>query len=130
MSYRGVGEKHYRNGLPVEETNWEKWAGEPRPGDAAGAYSYEQLLRMDGNFTALERAFAAGLESPLSARRIYVAKGWPTSDPGRPPGVSAAATPFSSFSTCLASSASIASQSALRNRSIATQSATWCSLVA
>jgi len=78
MSYRGVGEKHYRNGLPVEETNWEKWAGEPRPGDAAGAYSYEQLLRMDGNFTALERAFAAGLESPLSARRIYVAKGWPT----------------------------------------------------
>ena len=62
----------------MEETNWEKWAGEPRPGDAAGAYSYEQLLRMDGNFTALERAFAAGLESPLSARRIYVAKGWPT----------------------------------------------------
>jgi hypothetical protein len=55
----------------MEETNWEKWAGEPRPGDAAGAYSYEQLLRMDGNFTAaLERAFAAGLESPLSARRI------------------------------------------------------------
>ena len=53
-----------------------KWAGEPRPGDAAGAYSYEQLLRMDGNFTAaLERAFAPGLESPLSARRIYVAKG-------------------------------------------------------
>jgi len=36
-------------------------------------------LRMDGDFTAaLERAFAAGLESPLSARRIYVAKGWPT----------------------------------------------------
>ena len=67
-----------REALPkraMEETNWEKWAGEPRPGDAAGAYSYEQLLRMDGNFTALERAFAAGLESPLSARRIYVAKG-------------------------------------------------------
>jgi hypothetical protein len=78
LSYelQGVGEKHYRNGLSVEETNWEKWAGEPRPGDAAGAYSYEQLLRMDGDFTAaLERAFAAGLESPLSARRIYVAKG-------------------------------------------------------
>ena len=72
----GVGEKHYRNGLPVEETNWEKWAGEPRPGDATGAYSYEQLLRMDGDFTAaLERAFAAGLESPLSARRIYAARG-------------------------------------------------------
>jgi len=69
-----------RGALPkratVEETNWEKWAGEPRPGDAAGAYSYEQLLRMDGDFTAaLERAFAAGLESPLSARRIYAAKG-------------------------------------------------------
>ena len=58
------------------ETNWEKWAGEPRPDDAAGASSYEQLLRMDGDFTAaLERAFAADLESQLSARRIYVAKG-------------------------------------------------------
>jgi hypothetical protein len=76
MSYRGVGQRRYRNGRPVEETNWEKSAGEPRPGDAAVAYSFEQLLRMDGDFTAaFERAFAAGLESPLSARRIYVAKG-------------------------------------------------------
>ena len=64
MSSRGGGEKHYRNGLPVEETNWEKWAGELRPGDAAGAYSYEQLLRMDGDFTAaLERALLQALRA-------------------------------------------------------------------
>jgi hypothetical protein len=65
------------NSLPVEETKREKWAGEPWSGDVVvGAYSIELLLRMNGNFTAaLERAFAAGLESPLSARRIYGAKG-------------------------------------------------------
>jgi hypothetical protein len=90
--------------MEKSEIRAQKWAGEPRPGDAAGAYSYEQLLRMDGDFTAaLERAFAAGLESPLSGAAHLRRKGLAHVRPGGTSGVSAAATPFSSFSTCLAS---------------------------
>jgi hypothetical protein len=77
MAGRGVGggapgAKHFRNGLPVADVNWEKWAGEPQPGDEREAYTREELLKMDAAFSArLEKCFCDGSESRASARRCY-----------------------------------------------------------
>ena len=44
----------------------------PRPGDHIGAYSTEQLERMNQEFTAaVERAFRAGGESEMAATATY-----------------------------------------------------------
>ena len=48
---------------------WSKlWIETPRPSDNIGAYSTEQLERMNREFTAaVERAFRAGGESEIAA---------------------------------------------------------------
>ena len=50
---------------------WSKlWTDIPRPGDYIGAYSTEQLERME--FTAaVERAFRVGGESEMAATATY-----------------------------------------------------------
>jgi hypothetical protein len=46
---------------------------EPRAHDRLGAYSREQLLRMNRHFTvAVERAFASGRESPRAATATFL----------------------------------------------------------
>ena len=52
---------------------WSKlWTDIPRPGDHIGAYSTEQLERMNQEFTAaVERAFRAGGESEMAATATY-----------------------------------------------------------
>jgi hypothetical protein len=66
------GSRHYTNGLPVEETRWQKFAGEPVPSDAVGAYTTQQLLKMNDDFVAaVERAFASGEESRAAAFATY-----------------------------------------------------------
>ena len=52
---------------------WSKlWTDIPQPGDHIGAYSTEQLERMNQEFTAaVERAFRSGGESSIAARRTY-----------------------------------------------------------
>jgi hypothetical protein len=52
---------------------WSKlWADIPRPGDDIGAYSTEQLERMDQEFTAaVECAFRTGGESEMAATATY-----------------------------------------------------------
>jgi hypothetical protein len=66
------GGKRYNNRLHAEATRWQHVAGEPTAADAAGPYTREQLLRMDDDFVAaVERAFAAGLESPQLAAASY-----------------------------------------------------------
>src|SRR6266516_3987468 len=48
------------------------WTGTRRPGDHIGAYSTEQLERMNQEFTdAVERAFRAGGESVMAAAATY-----------------------------------------------------------
>ena len=52
---------------------WSKlWIETPRPSDHIGAYSTEQLERMNQEFTAaVERAFRAGGESEIAATATY-----------------------------------------------------------
>ena len=53
---------------------WSKhWTDVPQPGDhIGGAYSTEQLERMNQEFTAaVERAFRAGGESEMAATATY-----------------------------------------------------------
>jgi hypothetical protein len=52
---------------------WSKlWTDIPRPGDHIGAYSTEQLERMNQEFTAaVERAFRVGGESEMAATATY-----------------------------------------------------------
>jgi hypothetical protein len=52
---------------------WSKlWTDIPRPGDHIGAYSTEQLERMNHEFTAaVERAFRVGGESEMAATATY-----------------------------------------------------------
>lgn len=52
---------------------WSKlWTDNPRPGDQIGAYSTEQLERMNQEFTAaVERAFRSGDESEMAATATY-----------------------------------------------------------
>jgi hypothetical protein len=48
------------------------WREVPQPGDYVGAYTAEQLERMDQEFTAaVERAFRAGNESEMAATATY-----------------------------------------------------------
>jgi hypothetical protein len=69
-----MAERLHRHGRwrPPEETSWQGYAGEPTAADSAGPYTREQLLRMDDDFVvAVERAFAAGLESRTAAYATY-----------------------------------------------------------
>jgi hypothetical protein len=52
---------------------WSKlWRDIPQPCDYFGAYTTEQLERMDQKFTAaVERAFRAGDESEMAATATY-----------------------------------------------------------
>ena len=52
---------------------WSKlWIETPRPGDNIGAYSTEQLERMNQEFTAaVARAIQAGGESEMAAKATY-----------------------------------------------------------
>jgi hypothetical protein len=52
---------------------WSKlWTDVPQPGDDIGAYTTEQLERMNQEFTAaVERAFRAGDESEVAATATY-----------------------------------------------------------
>jgi hypothetical protein len=52
---------------------WSKlWIDTPRPSDHIGAYSTEQLERMNKEFTAaVEHAFRAGGESEMAAKATY-----------------------------------------------------------
>jgi hypothetical protein len=52
---------------------WSKlWIDTPRPSDHIGAYSTEQLERMNQEFTAaVEHAFRAGGESEMAAKATY-----------------------------------------------------------
>lgn len=52
---------------------WSKlWTDIPRPGDHIGAYSTEQLERMNHEFTAaVKRAFRVGGESEMAATATY-----------------------------------------------------------
>jgi hypothetical protein len=52
---------------------WSKlWTDIPRPGDDIGAYTTEQLERMNQEFTAaVEHAFRAGGESEMAASATY-----------------------------------------------------------
>ena len=54
-------------------TKWSKlWIKTPRPSDNIGAYSTQQLERMNQEFTAaVERAFRAGDESEMAATATY-----------------------------------------------------------
>jgi hypothetical protein len=54
-------------------SKWSKlWTDIPRPGDDIGAYSTEQLERMDQEFTAaVECAFRTGGESEMAATATY-----------------------------------------------------------
>ena len=56
-----------------EPPKWSKrWTDIPRPGDDIGAYTTEQLERMDQEFTAaVERAFRVGGESEIAATATY-----------------------------------------------------------
>jgi hypothetical protein len=60
-----------RNNSPPPK--WSKlWTDIPRPGDHIGAYSTEQLERMNQEFTgAVERAFRSGDESEMAAAATY-----------------------------------------------------------
>jgi hypothetical protein len=47
---------------------------EPDPGDGAGPYSYDKLLKMDQCYcSAVERAFKLGTESREAAERLFKA---------------------------------------------------------
>jgi hypothetical protein len=52
---------------------WSKlWTDSPQPSDHIGAYSTEQLQRMNQDFTAaVERAFRSGDESEMAATATY-----------------------------------------------------------
>ena len=54
-------------------TKWSKlWIETPRPSDNIGAYSTQQLERMNQEFTAaVESAFRAGGESEMAATATY-----------------------------------------------------------
>jgi hypothetical protein len=58
------------NSAPLK---WSKlWIDSPQPGDHIGAYSTEQLERMNREFTAaIERAFRSGGESEMAATATY-----------------------------------------------------------
>ena len=48
------------------------WVDTPQPSDHIGAYSTEQLERMNQEFTAaVEHAFRAGGESEMAAKATY-----------------------------------------------------------
>jgi hypothetical protein len=51
-----------------------KHGQEPDPGDGAGPYSYDKLLKMDQRYcSAVERAFKLGTESREAAERLFKA---------------------------------------------------------
>jgi hypothetical protein len=59
--------------VPARAAKWSKlWTDVPRPWDQHGAYTTEQLERMNQEFTAaVERAFRAGGESEMAAAATY-----------------------------------------------------------
>ena len=58
--------------LRPEAVAWERYAGEPQPGDEIGLYRHEDLLRMNEHFSNRpEKCFRDGTESPMSACRSY-----------------------------------------------------------
>jgi hypothetical protein len=66
----GVVQAVRNNSAPPK---WSKlWTDMPRPGDDIGAYTTEQLERMNQEFTAaVEHAFRAGGESEVAATATY-----------------------------------------------------------
>jgi hypothetical protein len=57
---------------PAPQKYSKLWREAPQPCDSFGAYTTEQLERMDQEFTAaVERAFRAGDESEIAATATY-----------------------------------------------------------
>jgi hypothetical protein len=67
----GPWNDHVRN-TPASPKYSKLWRDTPQPRDSFGAYTTEQLERMDQEFTAaVERAFRAGNESEMAATATY-----------------------------------------------------------
>jgi hypothetical protein len=64
---------YLRTLLALHRPQWSKlWIKTPRPSDNIGAYSTEQLKRMNQKFTAgVEHAFRAGGDSEMAATATY-----------------------------------------------------------